>query len=221
VRRSYFATNYLRALERTNVAKAGEAAALAAGGSASGPSRSLRPLSATPSHMGVGRDGAGPIVSPDGNMSPRANPVNRVVTPKLRSRKNRRSAGGTEVPELSLSPAAESAAPSSSGGGSRGDAVAAQSQPQPQPQPQPHGGGHSDPNDKARRTTVPFADINLRNFFDFLLVPSLVYEPRFPRVKAIRWRYIGQKAAEVTHARARAAAVAVLSYDALSLCACW
>lgn len=40
------------------------------------------------------------------------------------------------------------------------------------------------------------ANVTLRDFAYFLAVPSLVYEPRYPRTKRVRWDYVARKLGE-------------------------
>ena len=40
-------------------------------------------------------------------------------------------------------------------------------------------------------------NVTIKDFLYFLFAPTLVYEPRYPRTKAIRWKYVAVKGAEV------------------------
>jgi hypothetical protein len=40
-------------------------------------------------------------------------------------------------------------------------------------------------------------NVTVRDFAYFLLAPTLVYEPRYPRTKAVRWRYVAHKSAQL------------------------
>ena len=39
--------------------------------------------------------------------------------------------------------------------------------------------------------------MTLRDFAFFLVVPTLVYEPRYPRTRRIRWEYVARKIGEM------------------------
>ena len=45
----------------------------------------------------------------------------------------------------------------------------------------------------------PSTRISLSHFLYFLAVPCLVYEPRYPRTKSIRWSYVWRKLVEVRY----------------------
>ena len=49
------------------------------------------------------------------------------------------------------------------------------------------------------------ANVTLKDFAYFLAVPTLVYEPRYPRTRRVRWHYVARKLAE-------AAACALFQY---------
>ena len=48
----------------------------------------------------------------------------------------------------------------------------------------------------AKRIVRRPANVTLRDFAYFLAVPSLVYEPRYPRTKRVRWDYVARKLGE-------------------------
>jgi hypothetical protein len=60
------------------------------------------------------------------------------------------------------------------------------------------GGKKASPTQAIRVTSPPVSDrISLMHFLYFLAVPCLVYEPKYPRSKHVRWSYVGRKSVEV------------------------
>lgn len=51
---------------------------------------------------------------------------------------------------------------------------------------------------QSQSTTEPFpTNINLKNFFEYSMFPTLVYQIDFPRTPKIRWCYVGEKLAAI------------------------
>lgn len=51
---------------------------------------------------------------------------------------------------------------------------------------------------KSQSTTEPFpTNINFKNFFNYTMFPTLVYQIDFPRTNKIRWTYVGEKLAAI------------------------